>query len=330
MAHRHAAAWEHATLVESIPITRTVRRIVLDIPGTAVESRVLAGAHLDVAVPVPDGTVIRSYSIVDDGRHRAGISIAVRRAPNSRGGSAFMHGLRPGDRVRVSQPLQSFELTSRRIQCALLAGGIGITPLISMARVLRSRGQGYQLHYAGRTASDMPFRAELEQDHPGCVHFYAGDLGQRVDVGQLVKQLDPDTELYVCGPPGLLAAVTRAWAADGRPPGLLRFESFGSGGNLDAAPFEIRVPRLGIATMVPADVTAAVALERAGGEVLTDCLRGECGLCVVPVLALDGQLDHRDVFLSQRQKNLNNAMALCVSRVAGGSVCVDLPRRPAS
>jgi vanillate monooxygenase ferredoxin subunit len=330
MAHRHAAAWGLATVVESVPVTPTVRRIVLDIPGTGDEPRALAGAHLDLAVPLPDGTMTRSYSIVDDGRHRAGISIAVRRVPDSRGGSAFMHGLRPGDSVPVSQPLQSFELTSRRIPCALLAGGIGITPLISMARVLRSRGQSYQLHYSGRSASDMPFQAELEHDHPGCVHFYAGDLGQRIDVGRFVKQLDPDTELYVCGPPTLLAAVTGAWAADGRRPGRLRFESFGSGGNLAAVPFEIRVPRLGISTMVPADTTAAAALQGAGGEVLTDCLRGECGLCVVPVLALDGRLDHRDVFLSQRQKNLDNAMALCVSRVAGGSVCVDLPRRPAA
>ncbi|MBR7828880.1 2Fe-2S iron-sulfur cluster binding domain-containing protein [Actinospica sp. MGRD01-02] len=117
------------------------------------------------------------------------------------------------------------------------------------------------------------------------------------------------------------------WTEQGRPAGLLRFESFGSGGSLPSLPFELRVPRLGLQTVVGPDVSAVEALERIGAEVMTDCLRGDCGLCVVPVLALDGRLDHRDVFLSRRQKSLDDAMALCVSRVAGGSVSIDLPRR---
>ncbi|MEC3981010.1 PDR/VanB family oxidoreductase [Amycolatopsis sp. H20-H5] len=326
MAHRHSAAWEQATVLESILVADTVRRIVLDVPGHPARSR--AGAHLDVVIPASKREIIRSYSVVDDGRRPEGVSIAVRLAPHSRGGSTFMHTLQAGDALRVSPPLRSFALTTRRVPCVLLAGGIGITPLIGMARVLRDRGQDYQLHYAGRRGSDMPFLTELRADHPDRVHIAVDERGERVDIPKLVEGLAPAAELYVCGPPGMLAAAARAWAADGRPAGLLRFESFGSGGTQPAEPFDVWVPRLGIRTRVPAESTAAEALERAGAEVMTDCLRGECGLCVVPVLEVDCHLDHRDVFLSQRQKNLDTEMALCVSRATGGTVCVDLPRRP--
>jgi ferredoxin-NADP reductase len=316
MAHRQAAAWTTATVLDSVPVAETVRRIVLDLPA-----RARAGAHIDVAVP---GGAVRSYSVVDDGRRPDGTSLAVRLAPTSRGGSAYMHGLRAGDRVRVSPPLHSFELSTRRVPCVLLAGGIGITPMIGMARVLRARGQDYRLHYAGRTATDTPFLDELRADHGDRLRVA---IGARIDVERLVGGLAPGTELYVCGPPGLLAAATAAWTAGRRPPALLRFESFGSGGTRPAEAFDVRVPRLGIHVTVPADTTAAEALERAGAEVLTDCLRGECGLCVVPVLDVDGELDHRDVFLSARQKDRDDRMALCVSRVAGGAVSVDLARR---
>ena len=111
----------------------------------------------------------------------------------------------------------------------------------------------------------------------------------------------------------------------GRPASLLRFETFGSGGSLPTVAFEIRVPRTGLRVTVLSDGSALQALERAGGEVMSDCLRGECGLCAVPILAADGPIDHRDVFLSPRQKARGEEICLCVSRLAGGTLTVDLP-----
>jgi vanillate O-demethylase ferredoxin subunit len=236
-----------------------------------------------------------------------------------------MHRLQPGDELTVSQPVQTFELTWGRPGYVLLAGGIGITPLVGMARRLRHWGADYQLIYAARSRAEMAFAHELQQDHPGRVRLTSDDTDGRLDLDDLVTGLPVDHELYVCGPMPMLHAARRAWAATGRPPGRLRFETFGSSGTTPAAPFVVRVPDAGVEAHVPADRTALDVLAEAGIEVMSDCLRGECGLCLVDVLDTEGPLDHRDVFLSDRQRATNAQMCLCVSRSAGGVVTLHVP-----
>ena len=321
MAHRTAPVWERAVVRSTTRVADDVRHIVLDVPGNP---RAATGAHVDVLVPGADGVRLgRSYSVVDDGRHAGAVAVAVRLDPRSRGGSAFMHTLRSGDAITVSHPVSDFELTPNHPRTVLLAGGIGITPMVGMARELRRRGADYRLFYAGRSRSTMAFLDQLRDDHGDRLEVAVEDEAGRFDVAVLLAGLAADTELYVCGPPLMLRAVQEAWQEAGRPPGLLRFETFGSGGSLPTLPFEIRVPALGIATTVPADCSALQALERAGGEFMADCLRGECGLCVVPVVAADGPIDPRGVFLSPRQKARDDQICLCVSRVAGGTLTVD-------
>lgn len=323
MAHRTAPTWEVAVVRETVPVAGDIRHILLDVPGNPSAP---PGAHIDVLVPVADGTrLVRSYSIVDDGRTLDAYGIAVRLDSRSRGGSEYMHGLRPGDEITVSHPVQDFELTLGRTRYVLLAGGIGITPMIGMARALKHRDADYRLVFAGRTRPVMAFLDQLHADHAGRLELVVDDESGRLDCGKLVTDLPADTELYVCGPPAMLAAVQEQWQATGRPAGLLRFETFGSGGSLPTLPFEIRVPRTGLRTTVPSDQSALQAIEHAGGEVISDCLRGECGLCVVPILTADGPVDHRDVFLSPRQKALDEQICLCVSRLAGGALTIDLP-----
>jgi len=323
MAHRTAPVWESARVRRITPVAAGIRHILLDIPGNPPAP---PGAHVDVLVPASDGSrLVRSYSVVDDGRTPEACGIAVRLDPRSRGGSAFMHGLRVGDGITVSRPVQGFELTPGRSRYMLLAAGIGITPMIGMAHSLKHSNAEYRLVYAGRTRTAMAFVDQLLDDHLGRVRIVAGDEDGRLDCATLVADLPDDTELYVCGPPALLAAVQYEWLRVSRPASLLRFETFGSGGTLPTLPFEIRVPRTGLRTTVPADSSALQALERAGGDVMFDCLRGECGLCAVPILAADGPIDHRDVFLSPRQKARGDEICLCVSRLAGGTLTVDLP-----
>lgn len=324
MAHRKAPMWGRAVVHSTTPVTDSIRHILLDVD----RHHLIAppGSHVDLLVPAADGSrLVRSYSVVDNGRNPGALGIAVRLDPQSRGGSAFMHSLRAGDELTVSQPIQDFELSPGRPRYALLAGGIGITPMISMAHVLRQRGADYELIYVGRSRSTMAFLDELEDDHPGRLQVLPDDETGILDCKELVARLAEDTELYVCGPPALLTETQRQWREADRPPGLLRFETFGSGGALPTLPFEIRVRRTGSRTAVPADQTALQALQAAGEDVMYDCLRGECGLCVVPVEGSEGPIDHRDVFLSPHQKSLDNQICLCVSRVAGGTVTVDLP-----
>lgn len=323
MAHRSAPTWDRAVVRDTVLVADGIRHILLDVPGNP---HAAPGAHIDVLVPAADGTrLVRSYSVVDAGRTPGVCGIAVRRDPRSRGGSAYMHALRPGDEITLSQPVQDFELTPGLPGYVLLAGGIGITPLIGMAHALKRRGADYRLVYTGRTRSAMAFVDELRADHGDRLDVVVDDESGMLDCGKLVAGLPADVELYVCGPPGMRTAVQEQWQQAGRPPGLLRFETFGSGGTLPTLPFTIRVPRTGLRVSVPADRSALQAVEAAGGEVMSDCLRGECGLCVVSILAADGPVDHRDVFLSPRQKALDEQICLCVSRLAGGTLTLDLP-----
>lgn len=322
MSNRRLHDWQRATVVDNIPVAEGVRRVVLDLPGRPVAA---PGSHLDVLLPLPAGEVVRSYSVVDDGRCPGRLSIGVRLDAINRGGSSYIHRLRPGDALTASQPVQTFDLTWGRPQYTLLAGGIGITPLVGMARRLRSWGAEYELVYVGRSRSTMPFVENLLADHPGRVRLHLSDERGRMDIDSFVQQLPIQTELYVCGPMGMLVAAQRSWASHDRPADRLRFETFGSSGTAPAVPFRVRVPRLGLETLVSADMTLLDALEASGAEVMSDCMRGECGLCVVEVLDHDQDLDHRDVFLSERQRALGDKLCACVSRCLAGTLTINIP-----
>jgi vanillate O-demethylase ferredoxin subunit len=113
----------------------------------------------------------------------------------------------------------------------------------------------------------------------------------------------------------MLDAIKTAWAQAGRRPADLRFETFGSSGRFAPEAFTVRIPRLGLETLVPHDVSMLEALEACGADMMFDCRRGECGLCEVKVLDVEGVIDHRDVFLSDEQHRAGDRLQCCVSRV---------------
>jgi len=131
----------------------------------------------------------------------------------------------------------------------------------------------------------------------------------------------------VCGPIGMLEAAKRAWQESGRPVDGLRFETFGNSGRYASEPFTVRIPRLGKEIVVARNQTMLHALEAAGVDMIFDCRRGECGLCAVKILEVDGKVDHRDVFFSDAQKATNAQLCTCVSRVVGGSITIDTADR---
>ncbi|MFJ3802593.1 PDR/VanB family oxidoreductase [Streptomyces sp. NPDC090088] len=281
------------------------------------------GSHLDVTVRLPSGDDTRSYSVVDLGHDDGLLRMAVRRQPEGRGGSLWMHTLKPGDALEVTGPLDEFRPTPGRAPGVLLAAGIGITPVLGLARALRTRGSDYRIVYAGRSRDRMAFTTELESAHPGLVTLAESARGARVDPAEVVAGVPGGGVLYVCGPMGLLSDVRRAWQQDGRPPGDLRFETFGTSGSHPARPYRVTVPRHGVTVEVPAGTSMLDALQEAGVEVLYDCLRGECGLCRVRVLEAQGTIDHRDVFLSARQRAEGDQMCACVSRIVGPEAVID-------
>jgi len=310
--------WAPARVVESRLVATGVRRITIERPASG---RAAPGSHLDVLVPLGDGNVTRSYSIVESDHDGSRLTITVQLAAASRGGSAYMHTLEVGDELQTTQPLQNFPLRVGAPRYVLLAGGIGITAIAEMARVLARLGADYRVVYVARSREVMAYAEELSTLHGDRLVLHVDEEGSPLDVASLVAAvaddaLAADTELYMCGPIRLMDAVRRAWLAAALPPTNLRYETFGNSGWFDPESFVVRLPQLGIETTVGSDTAVLDALTAAGADLMYDCRKGECGLCVVDVAAVEGRLDHRDVFLSTAQQEAGSRLCLCVSRVA--------------
>lgn len=323
MAVDQVAHWQEVDVVEVGDAADGIRRVVLRYAEPQVAR---PGAHVDVRVPTPDrGTLTRSYSVVEslDGGRR--LALSVHRSAASRGGSVAMHALVPGDRLRATQPLQNFPLGVGASRYVVLAGGIGITAVLGMARALKARRSDYDVHYVGRTRAAMAYVDQLAAEHGDRVRLAVDAEGTPLDVEGLLDDIAGDeraasTELYMCGPIRLMDAVRRGWERRVLPVTNLRFETFGNSGSWAPQDFVVRVPAAGVEVRVDASTTMLEALERAGVDMMWDCRKGECGLCQVKVTALDGQVDHRDVFLSADEKAGDDRLCACVSRaVAHGT-----------
>jgi vanillate O-demethylase ferredoxin subunit len=313
MAATNLEVWQSATVLESSPVTEDVQRIVL---RPALPRRADPGSHIDVKVSANGESLKRSYSIVDASDDGTTLAISVFKAPTSRGGSIAMHSLQPGDTLEITQPLQNFPLRIGAPRYLLLAGGIGITAVAAMARLLRDLSADYTLVYTGRSRTAMAYLAELQELHGDRLALHINAEGTPLDVGALVDTVGPGTELYMCGPIRLMDAVRRSWLERRLSPANLRFETFGNSGWYDPQEFTVRIPRLGIETTVGPDRSMLEALEEAGADMMYDCRKGECGLCEVRILHVDGAIDHRDVFYSERQQRSAEKICCCVSRVA--------------
>jgi vanillate O-demethylase ferredoxin subunit len=312
--------WIPARIAATRDLTPAVREFTLH-PECGAKSYP-TGAHLRVRVTVNGQPDIRHYSLIGAPRDGAW-RIAVKREAPGRGGSRHMWSLKPGDQLNVSMPDSHFELAANASAYLLIAGGIGITPIYGMAEALHRRGENFRFLYAGRSRSEMAFHDELRATFGDGAEIFADDEGKKLDLAAAFAGLPPDGEAYICGPIGLLDAAKKAWAAAGRPRARLRFETFGSSGRYENAPFIARIPRLNLDIAVPANTTLLDALEAHGVAVLADCRRGECGLCAMDIVGADTPIDHRDVFFSEKQHNENRKLCACVSRAVGGILTLD-------
>jgi ferredoxin-NADP reductase len=308
---------------------RAVRDVASDVRMIEIEPRGSArayptGSHIDIAVEVDGLPDVRSYSLVGERPVDGAYRISVKEILDSRGGSKFVRALQSGARVEVSEPKSHFELQFGRPHYLLVAGGIGITPLVGMAHALERHGRPFRLLYAAHTREQMPFLNELSALLDDKLELFVSAEGERLDIGEQIDRLDPEGELYLCGPLRLRDAAQRAWKERGRQPDRLRFETFASGGRFAAEAFVVRVHDQGDRQItVPKNRTMLDALADHGVELMWDCRRGECGLCGVTVLDAEGELDHRDVFLSEEQQAEGRRLLTCVSRAVGGAVTID-------
>ncbi len=308
-------------------LTPLIRLLEIDPDGGA--GPYSPGSHIDVTVHVAGQPEVRSYSLIGEGPSNGAYRIAVQRAANSRGGSRYMWTLAAGARLTISEPRNLFGLSIGCPEYLLVAGGIGITPILGMAYSLERTGGSFRLLYAGRCRAEMAFLEELEERLDRRLQVFVSEEDRRIDLDTEIGRLCPGAELYVCGPMRLLDAARRVWLAAGRPPAAFRFETFASSGAWPPEPFVVKVRDRGVAVTVLENQTVLTALQQAGVEIMSDCLRGECGLCAVDVIEAEGRLDHRDVFLGPDQKAAGKKLCACVSRAVGGAITIDTGFRAA-
>ena len=324
---RFAHKWMRCTVRAIRDVTPAIREFVLRPEELSVENYAI-GSHVNVGVLIDGRPETRCYSLVGD-LSPGGYRIAVRRAPDSRGGSRYMWSLKPGARIEVSSPASLLEIDwSRRSYC-LIAGGIGITPIIGIASALMRRNADVELHYAVKSRHDAAFLDELSDLLGDRLVIHASNQGTRINLDDTFARLPPNALTIICGPMRLLEAARRSWASDGRIPADLRYETFGSSGLLPTASFRVRIDNSSLEIAVPENKSMLDALNEAGFEVMSDCQRGECGVCAIDVVSVDGQIDHRDVFFSDHQKQANGKICPCVSRAVGAITVNTLYRNDA-
>jgi len=311
MAATNIEVWQSATIVHTEQAAEGILRIELE---PSLPKRAEPGSHIDLMVTIDGQPAKRSYSVVESSVDGTRLAISVLKAPLSRGGSIFMHGLAVGDQLRITQPLQNFPLRIGAERYLLLAGGVGITAILNMARVLKRLKADYTVVYAGRSRPAMAYLEQLRAEHGSRLEVHVDDEGSSLQVPELLDRCDERTELYMCGPIRLMDAVRRNWVERELEHSALRYETFGNSGWYDPEEFIVRVPKLELEVRVPQGRSMLEALEDAGAEMMYDCRKGECGLCEVRITELSGRIDHRDVFYSERQKRQSSKMNCCVSR----------------
>lgn len=321
---KNSQAWHSAHIRTHRNLSPTVREFEIRPEGGVKPWTV--GSHLKVRVLVDGREETRSYSLV--GLHDAEVyRIAVKRAESSRGGSRYMWGLEPGTELLIGEPNNHFELAFKAPQFLLVAGGIGITPLVGMAQMLAGKGADVRMRYAARSADELVLGDVLQRALGDRLQTFCSDAGQRMNLDAEIAALTPKAQMLVCGPIALLDAARAAWARAGRAPADLRFETFGNSGHHEVQPFWVELPRHKMRIEVPADRSLLDVLNEAGVETLYDCCRGECGLCAMDVISVEGSIDHRDVFFSPHEQQANQRLCACVSRVSGGGVVLDTAYR---
>ncbi|SEC97439.1 PDR/VanB family oxidoreductase [Bradyrhizobium erythrophlei] len=273
-----------------------------------------AGAHIDVFLK---SGLVRQYSLVNDPDGDGDYLIAVKRDATGRGGSRELHDtVRRDDVLMISAPRNTFEIADHAPAHIFIAGGIGITPVLSMIRTLARRGATWRLHYCVHDEVGAAFLPMLRQDkyaRHSTIHVSGGDPARRLDVEGLTTRAEASgAHLYFCGPPGLMARVNEACAD--WPAGRLHTESFGAGQQTENQPFDIEIADTGQLIAVSPQDTILDAMRRAGLEVPFLCRQGVCGTCIVDVV--DGVPLHRDTVLFDHERTTK--IVTCCSWSAGG------------
>lgn len=310
----------------AVPVADDVLQVRFARPDGAPLPPFTPGAHIDLHL-APG--LVRQYSLCGAMEEACAYTIAVKREAQSRGGSRAVHErLRVGTALAISAPRNHFPIDLDAAHSVLVAGGIGITPLLCMARALQRRGRSFHLHYFARSAAQAAFLDLLGS--PGfreknTLHLGQGHGETEASLREALSRPPEGAELYLCGPRGFMDRVCAVAAERGWPKQRVHLEYFSA----DTPPvlaatdaIQVTLARSGQVLSVPPGTTIVDALRGAGVSIDTSCEQGVCGTCVTRVL--DGTPDHHDLFLTDEEKARGDCMAPCVSRARTPHLVLDL------
>lgn len=276
-----------------------------------------AGAHIDVFAA---GDKRRSYSLVNDPKERRRYTIGILREADSRGGSVWLHeNVKEGDTLKITPPLNNFPLQEDAAEHVLIAGGIGITPILAMGYRLVDLGAKFTLHYCTKSPEQTAFMEDVSRVFGDNVVFHhdGGDPAKGIDLQQVLSDRPDGAHLYLCGPAGLMDAAIRA--ASAWPEETIHHEYF-SAKSPEVAwrneEFEISLARRKIISTVPSDKTILEVVRAAGIIADSSCEDGLCGTCLTGLL--NGEAEHRDSVLTKKEKAENSKILICISRAKKG------------
>ncbi len=280
-----------------------------------------AGAHVDVYVK---SGLIRQYSLTGDPADRTRYRLGVLLDPKSRGGSTAIHTqFREGSNIRIGHPRNNFPMQPDADHTILFAGGIGITPMLSIAYALQAQGVAWELHYCVRTADRLAFQDELLSfGEKVQFHVSSGDKNQQLDINGVLATAAPKRHLYACGPNGFMDFITTAAQNNGWNTSCVHLERFGAEVNTDGAPFSVITQKSGKTIDVHPGETIAEKLAENGIHVQVSCQSGVCGTCLTNVI--EGMPDHRDLVQTDIEKASNAQITVCCSRSKTKKLILDL------
>ncbi|GGF63339.1 PDR/VanB family oxidoreductase [Alteromonas lipolytica] len=281
-----------------------------------------AGAHIDIHLA---DELIRQYSLCGSPDSTESYRIGVLNDPASRGGSVYVfEQLNVGSQVQISAPRNHFPLADNATKHLLIGGGIGITPMIAMAKTLAQQGADFALHYCLRSQSAGAFVAELQAEFGERLTLHCDDLGdaQKLNPGELFTAPESGQHVYVCGPGGFMDWVIDSAKAAGYSSDHVHFEYFNAEVDITGDSFEVYCAQSDITVEVGSDQSIAKALKGAGIKIDVSCEEGVCGTCITDVL--EGEPDHRDHFLTDEEKEDNDQIAVCCSRACSKRLVLDI------
>lgn len=294
-------------------VTPLIRRFRLTDPTGERLPGFSGGSHVILLIEKGDVTFRNPYSIMSTPFDTRYYDIAISRQDGGRGGSRRMHkAVKEGTRLEISYPANQFPLDTLARKHILVAGGVGLTPMLSQLKELELGKAPFELHYAVRSRDHLGLHKFLSQTTQAAAHLYPEDETGRIDFAAVLSDQPLGSHLYVCGPRGMLDAALRVAREKGWPESHIHFELFNQ--QTSGEPFTATFVRSGKTVAVPPELSLLEAAESAGISIPFLCRGGACGYCETEVLQVDGEIIHGDIWLSEEDKHLNRKIMPCVSR----------------